>query len=248
MKRLRLALVILGAALLAAASVWGIARLGDADAPPEAAGAPEASPAEGKAGGAAAGAAAQAPLYIVKDETRYELVRGQEGALGVRLVVENMPDKYEVRLGEGQASIDDDQRIPGGGNKREVYATVNFAAQIERMKKHPDEQVRLPIEVTDVEDAVNTGSIAIYIDPRRLRLDGEGVPPAPGPAPATPPAAAGAEAARGNAKKRLATPARQQRVLPVRSAGGGPSAQQNPQSKPTPKPPCPWYKRAAGAC
>lgn len=264
--------MMLGAALLAVGAVLGISRLGEDEAPAAASATP-AAPAEAPKAGDAAGVAAEAePLYIVKDETRYELVRGRERALGVRLVVENMPDRYEVKLGGAPASVDDDQRLPGGGNRREVFATVNFASEIERMRKNPDEQLRLPVEVTDLEAAGNAGSIAIYIDPRRLRLDDKGGTPAAGPVKVeraeSPDPAPPRKAAR---KRRDVTPVRaaagkrqadgpqqtqdEVRYPPPKGGGQQPAAEPAPSSKMKGAPatkgtrePCTTLRKAVGKC
>ena len=39
------------------------------------------------------------------------------------------------------------------------------------MKQNPDAKLPLPIEVTDQDASENTGSILIYLDPKRLGLD-----------------------------------------------------------------------------
>jgi hypothetical protein len=153
-------------AVLGVSLVWGITRLRGHEE--SGAGAATPKPAEGVGGGG--DFVDVPPLYIRKEETRYELVDGRR-VLGVRLVVDHMPDAYAVKLGDREASIDDDQRLAGGEDRREVFATIDFAEGIERMRKSPGEKLRLPVEVSDKEAADNAGSIAIYLDPQRLGLD-----------------------------------------------------------------------------
>src|SRR2546421_402010 len=110
----------------------------------------------------------------------YGLVPGKDDVLGVGMVVDNVPEKFSIELGGHQAVVARNKKLPGAGNKREIYATVNFANEIDRMRKRPDESLDLLVKVFDQEDSENYETQRFPIEPTKLGLDA-GKPAPKGP-------------------------------------------------------------------
>lgn len=110
------------------------------------------------------------PVSIVSIEG-YQLVPDKDSVLGVHMIVENVPDQLNVELAGRVATIVRNKKLSGAGNKRDLFATVNFAPEIEKMARRPDTPLDILVKVIDPDDAENYETQQLTIDPDQLGLD-----------------------------------------------------------------------------
>jgi hypothetical protein len=163
---------IAAAALLGLGAVWGITKLSGVPAPDT-----DANVAAKAAKKAEDDEIIEVPrLSIIREESRsYEPLNDDATVLGVHIMVDNLPSDYVVMLADREANIDDDKEVGGGQNRRKIFATIPFAAEVERMKR-TRQPLRLPIEVFENQIPENSHQVAIWIDPKKLGLNEQNKP------------------------------------------------------------------------